>query len=52
AIAHLSSVFGVSSSRFIMKYQGEGQTLYNDARAESQHQVNRRVEFKAVQSGN
>ncbi len=48
AITFLKEKYGVSEGRFILKYEGESAPLYDGARAESQHRVNRRVEFKPV----
>lgn len=48
AINFLKEKYGISEGRFILKYEGEGAPLYDGARAESQHRVNRRVEFKPV----
>lgn len=48
AIQILKDRYGISEGRFIMKYEGEAAPLFRDARTESQHTVNRRVEFKPV----
>ncbi len=48
AIAVLKDRYGIAESRFIMKYEGEKAPLFLDAKSESQHTVNRRVEFKPV----
>ena len=47
AIEYLTSK-GVAESRFVMKYEGEANNLIPDARRESEHQMNRRVEFHIV----
>jgi OOP family OmpA-OmpF porin len=48
AINVLSERYGIAESRFVMKYEGKADPLFRDARNESQHTVNRRVEFKPV----
>lgn len=48
AIEYLTSK-GISESRFVMKYEGESNNLIPDARRESEHQMNRRVEFHIVE---
>ena len=48
AIKILKDRYGVAESRFIMKYEGEAAPLFRDANNESEHTVNRRVEFKPV----
>lgn len=48
AIDYLVNVYGISRDRFIVKAEGEAQPLYDKARRESQHKVNRRVEFKVA----
>lgn len=48
AIAHLTSQYSIDASRMVMRYEGENNELYKGARAESQHRVNRRVEFRVV----
>ena len=48
SIKVLKDRYGISEGRFIMKYEGESAPLFQEARSESQHTVNRRVEFKPV----
>lgn len=45
ALDYLSNVKKIDQSRFIMKYEGEGNNLIPNARQEAEHQTNRRVEF-------
>ncbi|MEZ5052544.1 MAG: OmpA family protein [Chitinophagales bacterium] len=47
AIEYLSSK-GIDQSRFTMKYEGESNNLIPNATRESEHQMNRRVEFHIV----
>jgi len=47
AIEYLTSK-GIAESRFVMKYEGESNNLIPDARRESEHQMNRRVEFHII----
>jgi OmpA-OmpF porin, OOP family len=48
AIKVLSERYGIEEGRFVMKYEGRADPLFRNARSESQHTVNRRVEFKPV----
>lgn len=48
AIDHLVKRYGIDTGRFILKYEGEGETLVPLARRETDHYMNRRVEFRAV----
>lgn len=52
AIAHLVENYEIAEGRFVLKYEGEADVLYNSARTEAQHQMNRRVEFQAVRATN
>lgn len=45
AIDYLVNKHGIDRSRFIVKYNGEGKNLVENARKEPEHFMNRRVEF-------
>ena len=44
-IDHLVNKYGIDRSRFILKYNGEGHNLIDNAKKETEHFMNRRVEF-------
>jgi OmpA-OmpF porin, OOP family len=50
AIDHLVSTYGIDRSRFKLMYDGEATNLIKASRAEGQHYMNRRVEFRVCDS--
>lgn len=48
AIKHLVDNHSIGEGRFELRYKGEEEPLYQNARNESQYKMNRRVEFAAV----
>ena len=45
AIEYLVTRYGIDKSRFVLKYNGEVDNLVQDAKTETEHFMNRRVEF-------
>ncbi len=51
AINHLVDRYGIDANRFILRYVGKQENLVPNATRESDHYMNRRVEFRAVIGG-
>lgn len=51
AIDYLSSQYGISKDRFVVKYTGKKSNLINAATDETDHFQNRRVEFSVAKDG-
>ena len=48
AINHLVTYYGIDPRRLNIKYEGENNNLYKNAKREPAHAVNRRVEFRVA----
>ncbi len=51
AVDHLVNKYGIDRSRIIVKYNGEGTNLVDNANKEPEHFMNRRVEFYIAEDG-
>lgn len=51
AIDHLVTNYGIDRSRLKLMYDGETTPLFGNSRADSEHLVNRRVEFRICEDG-